>query len=413
MERVQHDEPTRPAPATHQYLGLSVAWGYVFAFVLMGFIFTILVPEPDGPSPWDPVAFRKGMIEMIANFRILDELADLGVVKVADVGAGWLTVDLEQISVSNRRFGMAPFYLALLTAALCLFCRAVRLRMLTREMGIPSSVKGQLAAFFYGRGLNLFFPFGPGEFGAVHTLTENGAAPEPAITAVFFNRVFEVMAILAFLVWGFFELGWGGAVESFLWTGVLVAGVVSLTRPLGRGGEAAGRFPFLKNIWYAYGGRTFSDAIRELLRTPGFFLGALLLSIVAFGLEIVAFWSIKQAFSSPMDDYVLMKDLPFVSFMIAVSVAGLARVIPYTFGSFGIVELVLVMMFRVFDEGFLSGATTALLCSLLINGMTFVLFVLTVALARCPSILEVWHLFFSHSLNKLRPSAQPAAIGGA
>jgi hypothetical protein len=413
MERAQPSEPTRSDATRHQYLGLSVAWGYAFAIVLIGFIFTILVPEPEGPSPWDPVAFRKGLIEMIANFRILDELADLGVVKVADVGHGWLTVDLEQIGISNRRFGIAPFYMALLTAALCLFCRAVRLRILTREMGIPSSVKGQLAAFFYGRGLNLFFPFGPGEFGMVHALTENGAAPQPAITAVFFNRVFELLAILLFLLWGFIELGWGGAVEAFFWTAVLMAGVVSLTRPLGRDAQATGSFPLLKNVWYAYGGTTFVKAISELLRAPSLFLGVLLLSIVAFALEIFAFWNIKQAFSSPMDDYVLMKDLPFVPFMIAVSVAGLARVVPYTFASFGIVELVLVMMFRVFDQGFLSGATTALLCTVLINGTTFVLFVTAVVLARCPSILEVWHLFFSHSLNKLPVAAQPTPVEGA
>jgi hypothetical protein len=391
------------------YLGISVAWGYAFAVLLIVFILTILVPDAEGPSPWDPVAFRKGMIEMIANFRILDELADLSVVKVADVGEGWLIVDLDQIGISNRRFGVAPFYVALVTAVLCLFCRAVRLRLLTRDLGIPSSVRGQLAAFFFGRGVNLFFPFGPGEFATIHTLAENGARPQAAATAVFLNRVFELLGIGLFLLWGFVSLGWGGAVEPFFWTVILIVAVVSLSPPLGRGGEARGRWNLLTTVWEAYRGTTLVQAVRELLRAPGFFLGVLVLSIVAFGLEIVAFWNIKQAFSSPMDDYILMKDLPFVSFMIAVSVAGLARVIPYTFASFGIVELVLVMMFRVFDEGFLSGATTALLCGLLINGVTFVLFVIAVAVAKCPSILEVWHLFFAHSAERNRAAAMPTA----
>ena len=396
--------------APRAYLGISVAWGYAFAALLIAFILTILVPDADGPSPWDPVAFRKGMIEMIANFRILDELADLSVVKVADVGEGWLNVDLEQIGISNRRFGAAPFYMALVTATLCLCCRALRLRLLTREFGIPSSVKGQLAAFFFGRGLNLLFPFGPGEFGTIRAFAENGAAPQAAAAAVFFNRVFEILAIAVFLVCGFIYLGWGGAVEPFVWTLVLIAGVVSLTRPLGRG-EVNGRVRFIANVWAAYGGPTLVHAVRELLRTPAFFLGLLLLSIVAFALEVFAFWSIKQAFSSPMDDYILMKDLTFVSFLIAVSVAGLARVIPYTAASFGIVELVLVMMFRVFDEGFLSGATVALLCALLMNGVTFVLFLLAMVLARCPSILEVWHLFFEQSVARSRAAATAAAEG--
>ncbi len=113
--------------------------------LLIVFILTILVPDADGPSPWDATAFRKGMIEMIANFRILDELADLSIVKVADVGAGLLIVDLEQIGVSNRKFGWAPFYIALACAALCLFLRAVRLRLLAQALRNP--LVGQGPAF--------------------------------------------------------------------------------------------------------------------------------------------------------------------------------------------------------------------------------------------------------------------------
>lgn len=399
-----HSNDTTPA-ATPHHLGLSVVWGYAFAALLIVFILMILVPDADGPSPWDPVAFRSGMVEMIANFRILDELADLSIVRVADVGEGWLTVDLDHIGISNRRFGYAPFYMALLCGVLGLFARAVRLRLLTRDSGIPSSVKGQIAAFFFGRGLNLFFPFGPGEFGTVQALADNGAPVRSAATAVFFSRVLEILAIHVFLIGGFIYLGWGGAVEPFVWTIVLVAGVVSLTRPLGRSSEARGAFSFFSNIWRAYGGETLMPAVRELLKTPGFFVGMLLLSVIAFGLEVFACWSIKQAFSSPMDDYILMKDLSFVSFTIAVSVAGLARVIPYTVASLGVVELVMVIMFRVFDEGFLSGMTTAVLCSLLLNGVTFVLFLLSIWRAQCPSILDVWHQFFEQSAARVAPAA--------
>ena len=98
-----------------------------------------------------------------------------------------------------------------------------------------------------------------------------------------------------------------------------------------------------------------------------------------------------------MDDYILMKDFAFVPFTIAVTVAALARVIPYTFAGFGIVELVMVMMFRVFGEGFLGGTTVAILCGLLINMVTLVLLLLAVWLARCPSILETWQAFFGQS----------------
>jgi uncharacterized membrane protein YbhN (UPF0104 family) len=59
-----------------------------------------------------------------------------------------------------------------------------------------------------------------------------------------------------------------------------------------------------------------------------------------------------------------MKDLTFVPFTMVVAVAGLARVIPYTFAGLGIVELVMVVMFRVFDQGYLGGTTVAFLCAL-------------------------------------------------
>src|SRR5678816_938536 len=129
----EYDNATSTRPSTQ--LGISVAWGYGFALLLIVFILTILVPDTDGPSPWDPVAFRKSMIEMIANFRILDELADLGIIKIADVGDGWLIGDLDQMRVSGRRFGFAPFYMAIGCAALFLVLRALRLRLLTRHFG--------------------------------------------------------------------------------------------------------------------------------------------------------------------------------------------------------------------------------------------------------------------------------------
>ena len=109
-----------------------------------------------------------------------------------------------------------------------------------------------------------------------------------------------------------------------------------------------------------------------------------------------------------MDDYILMKDLTFIPFLIVMAVAALARVIPYTFSSFGIVELVMVVMFRVFDQGFLGGATVALLCSLLLNGITFLFFVLSMWVSRCPSILETWHMFFDQSAAS-RPGAPLSA----
>ncbi len=378
-------------------LGLSVVWGYLFGFLLFAFVMTMLMPEADGPSPWDPTAFAQGLVGLIANLRILDEMAALGLVKVADVGGGLLIVDLEAIAVSNRAFGWAPLWVSLSAAVLCLLLRAMRLRLLARYAGVQSSTTGQISAYFYGRGLNLFFPFGPGELGTVRMLTDHGAPAAGAAAAVLYGRVFEILTIAAFLTAGFIYLGWGGAVEAFVWTLVLIAGVVSLTRPLGRapGGR---RVPGpLGHIWRAFRGDALVSETRTLLRSPGLFLGVFVLSLSALTCEVLAFWHIKQAFSAPLDDYVLMKDFGLVPFAVVITVAALARVIPYTFAGFGVVELVMVVMFRVFGEGYLGGTSVAILCALLLNSVIFLLFLLALALNRCPSILDTWQAFFDQS----------------
>ncbi|MCZ6484620.1 MAG: lysylphosphatidylglycerol synthase domain-containing protein [Acidobacteria bacterium] len=386
-------------PKNSEPLALSVAWGYAFAVLLMLFIFLILVPDADGPSPWDGEAFRKGILEMFANFRILDELADMGIVRVADVGDGFLNVDLDLVGVSNRKFGWAPFYLAMTFVAMALLLRGIRQRFLTGLFGVPSSVRGQVSSYFFGRGINLFFPFGPGDLGTTKALIEFGCEPKVASAVVFYNRVFEVLAIGMVLLVGFVYLGWEGAVEPFFWAVIIVAAVVSLTRPLGWSSQKTGGFNLFRNIWIAFNGKTLVRAIREMMQQPKFFIGLLLLSVVVLGLEILGYWCIKQAFSSPMDDYVLMKDLRFVHFAIVVSVANITRVIPFTFASIGVYEITSVFMFRVFGEGYLSGTTVTLLDSILINGLTLFFFALGLRSARYPSILETWRSFFARSLT--------------
>lgn len=390
-----------------QRLGLSVVWSYLFAVLLMLFIFLILVPDADGPSPWDAESFRSALLEMFANFRLLDELADLGIVKVADVGEGFLNVKLELLVVSDRRFGWAPLFLALVLVSVALLIRGIRQRFLAAHFGVPSSVSGQISSYFFGRGLNLFFPFGPGDNGVTQHLTDGGAPLDAATNTVFCNRLLDVLAIHALLLAGFVYLGWEGAIVPALWTLLLVAAIVSLTRPLGRGASPS-RFNVFGHIWAAFDGPAMVKGTRHLLQRPSFLLGQLLLSGVALGLEIVGYWCIKQAFSSPLDDYVLMKELGFIQFAIVVAVANIARVLPYTFASFGVYEIVSVAMFRVFDEGFLAATTVSLLDSLLLNGLTLVCFVVVLWLGKCPSVFETWRAFFDHSVARAEAEEPPS-----
>jgi len=166
----------------------------------------------------------------------------------------------------------------------------------------------------------------------------------------------------------------------------------------------------LRGVWTAFNGRALVDATLASLRTPRFAFAIWLLSCAALGLEILGYWCIKQAFSSPMDDYVLMKNLPFAHFAVAVSVAALTRIIPYTFASLGVYELSSTMMFRVFGQGYLAGATVSLLDSLLLNSITLILFVVVLFASRCPSVLDTWRKFFNQSSAA---NEEPAQAGGS
>ncbi len=386
-------------------LTASVAWGYALAFILMLFVFLILLPEADGPSPWDAVAFQKGMLEMFANFRILDELADLSIVKVADVGQGLLKVDLDLVSVSNRKFGWAPFSIAILFVAIALLLRGIRQRLLLSHFSIPPSANGLISTYFFGRGINLFFPFGPGDLGTAQALAKNGAPHKAAISVVYYNRVFEVIGITLILLAGFIYLGWEGAVEPFIWSALLFAAVVTLTRPLGPSSRKTKRYNIPGRIWDAFNGRALVQATKEIRKKPRLLIGLTLLAAVTLVIEIIGYWSIKQAFSSPMDDYVLMKDITFVHFALVIAVANIARIVPYTFASFGIYEIVSVFMFRVFDEGYLSATTVTVLDSMLINVLTLVFFLLSLVINKCPSILVTWRNFFAQSAARSQKEA--------
>ena len=228
-------------------------------------------------------------------------------------------------------------------------------------------------------------------------MAKNGAPDKAAISVVYYNRVFEVIGITVILLAGFIYLGWEGAVKPFIWSALLFAAVVTLTRPLGPSSRKTKRYNIPGRIWDAFNGRALVQAIVEVRKKPRLLIGLTLLSAVTLVIEIIGYWSIKQAFSSPMDDYVLMKGMTFVHFAIVIAVANIARIIPYTFASFGIYEIVSVFMFRVFGEGYLNATTVTLLDSMLINGLTLVFFLLSLVINKCPSILDTWRNFFAQS----------------
>ncbi len=216
---------------------------------------------------------------------------------------------------------------------------------------------------------------------------------------VFYNRIFEVIGITAVLLVGFIYMGWEGAIEAFIWSAVIFAAIVTLTRPLGSTTQETKSYNIPKRIWSAFNGSALLQAVKEIRHRPRFLVNLSFLSAFTLIIEILGYWFIKQTFSSPMDDYFLMKDITLIHFAIVIAVANIGRIIPYTFASFGIYEIISVFMFRVFGEGYLSATTVTFLDSMLINSMTLIFFLFSLILTRCPSIFDMWHNFFDLSVS--------------
>jgi hypothetical protein len=328
----------------------------------------------------------------LANLTVLDELADLGIVRDVDVGTGFVMAAPEYMLKSRRPMVPALLVLAFFIIAGSYFARAFRQRLLSNHYGIPASVGNQILSYFYGRGMNTLLPFGPGELAAAQVLQRNGAKADSAYRTVFAGRVFEVIGIAGFLIIALAMSGWGGAIVPFLLCGVLIAVITAATRPVGN--LFANPSAFTENLWEEVHGSYFARALRELTHSSlGLTVGLTALSIFALVLELAGLYLLKQAVSTR--EYFLLTDLPISAYIMAIGIANLTRVIPITPGGMGLYELVLVTVFSIYGGDYYAGTTVAILDGVFTNFVMLAILLPTVLLVRRtgPSFLETWRSF--------------------
>ena len=329
-------------PATAAPLGLSVFWAYLLGAALVAIPIFFLVPDPIG---------------ILANLRVVDELADMGLVRDMDVGTGFIDGVPQVIHHSKRPLAWNLITLSFVSIVIAYLTRGIRQRLLANHLGIPSSVSSQISSYFFGRGLNVVFPFGPGELGTTQQLVRNGADPERSTATVFYTRVFELSGVVVFLVIGLGLSGWGGSLVPFLLSAVVVAGLTWTTRPMGRGTD--GGRSFAGALWDAVNGKRIVQAMREMSSAPSSSLGLVGLSAAALGFELAGLYLLKQGFSTR--EFLLLKDLPLSGLVMAIAVASLARIVPFTPGGMGFYELSMVAVFLAYGEDVTAGTTVAVL----------------------------------------------------
>lgn len=370
LESVLRPERERPSGL----LGVSVAWGYVLALLL-----AVVPPVFILGDPWG----------VATDLRVYDEIW------VLSGGA----IDDGDYFTSARPFGWIPFVLGVLAIVFSYRMRAHRQVMVGSHLGIPGTVKNQVHSFFYGRGLNVIFPYGPADFVTAKALAKNGAEHQASVATAYYYRVFEILAIITFLGLGLILSGWAGVGLPFLYCIVLFFGVSIAVRPLGR-------FQGPGGILYTLGVAKAFQAFRAIGRDAGLATRLYLMSLGAITLELLGLFFLKNALSignmGDGNEYLMLEGVPFAGLVVALAVASLARIIPFTPGGMGVFELSMAVTLTFYGASDTQAVATAMFDGFITNVVLILGMLLAVRAGGMPGILEAWKAYFHHSMARAR-----------
>jgi uncharacterized membrane protein YbhN (UPF0104 family) len=227
--------------------------------------------------------------------------------------------------------------------------KSVQFHSFARSAGISGSFGDHARAFLYGDNLNRFFPYSVGNVGTATALEGQGASRDRAAVPVFMSEVFTVMEIALFTLLAWRLLGVTGWLSAIMWPTVILIACYLFRRTVRRASEADSTFTSAKAV------------LRLLAQQPGRFTWLLLLSIGAFGIEVLAAYFIAQGFTS---DFILL-NLEFQVVLVGILGGYIARRIPITPGGIGQFEWGFALSMYTVGAGFAAAGTVAIVVSLL------------------------------------------------
>lgn len=373
-------------PRQRAPLGVSVFLAYIAAFCLVVGPVLLLVENP---------------ISVLANLRVMDELADMGIVRDVDVGIGFIDGVPEVLAHSRRPISSNLLGLAFLCIVGGYALRALRQQLLARRNGVGAAVPHQTTSYFWARGLNVLLPFGPGDFATARRWVASGADATAVVHTLFDARLLELCGIGVLFALALMLSGWAGVLGPYALSVVVLVGLTWTVRPLGP--RSAGG----TSVWEGLHGSRVVERLAVLSRVPTVLAGLVGLSVAALGLELAGLYLLKQSFSTR--EFMMLSDLPFAGLMMALGVASLARVVPVTPGGAGFYELSMVAVFLAYGEDPIIGTTVAVLDGIFTNLVALLLLVPTLtAGARGAGIVAAWQQFMDFSRSRV--ADQPAEL---
>jgi len=232
------------------------------------------------------------------------------------------------------------------------FIKSIQFHSFARSAGINGTFGDHARAYLYGDNVNRFFPFNLGNVATASALEGQGAPIGRAAVAVFMTDVFIAIEIGAFTLLAWRMLGVTGWLAAVMWP-VIILVVCYLFRRAGRRLSARSA---------ADGAVQSAKAVLKLLaQQPGRLAWLLILSIAAFGIEVLAAYWIAQAFTS---DFVLL-NLEFQVVLVGILGGYIARRIPITPGGIGQFEWGFALSMYTVGAGFAAAGTVAIVVNIL------------------------------------------------
>jgi uncharacterized protein (TIRG00374 family) len=206
-----------------------------------------------------------------------------------------LTASPRELMASMRRLDAALLFWVLALSLVNYVLRYIRWDLYLSRLGVRLSRLKSLAVFLVGFLLSVT-PGKAGELGKAWLVRELGGGPaRRVVPAVLAERVTDLLGVLVLISLGVLPFQGGPWIAGLLLLG-LVAMVVAFTwRSLaGAVFRLAAKLPVVKtriaHLTEMY------ETLRSLL-APGLLLGAVALSVVAWGAEGVGFWLVVRAYA--------------------------------------------------------------------------------------------------------------------